>query len=854
MIEISALCVVVAVLSMLIFNNISHINNNDMEKATIILVNEDHGATLHDEHYKFGQAFVTLIEKDTNYQWLVSSQAIAETKLQNNEADVAVIIPSDFSSRALAIDDVKPEAMQLNYLVNPQKTATNATQIKLILEEIQTTFNANLVEVYFANLLQTIDTVKERLIQMGETEKVHETIFITDILGGSVAIDQQLVTLTTTSEQLSSMLEHDSTKYTEHIQHVTEQLTTTTNYTEQYQTFLAVYQANNQTLADLTTDINIVSDRLSLEQYQENISAVETELTRLEHYFSTDLLALIDGAISNNQQTLAKLEVNSMLIKEYLATDGALANHFTEMSAILTKQLQTDEKLGAIFQTEIAETCQALGKSGAENEQLLCDKLGIRSNDNPENQTLTTLEYQILQAKLASYVKNYYGVTVAELAAEKTEINVATICSKPAQQEQVAYCLLSQNNAVDYQALLSELQLDIAQKFNAIVAVEEQMQQNIITLIEQLEAEKVALIGDNGRFVQLATLKANFHALQQLLFEVQEQISSLADTSLTLHTSKDAELILESEMITLQQELMSNSQQLLESTATMQHDAMIRQENVTLFANDLTEIKNQSHHHATTIKTELATIQEQVVLNEHFKQDMLAIFPHSQINGMENRQLYRFLAQPVTKNELVEVSDTLNYYPYILTIISGVLSCVISYYFFKRTSPKWQLAKRDWQKMQATYLGIMTICTTVIAMIIAIVSGYFSQFTFAEYVKLTAILSLVLNGMTHFIYLALAKIRQSAIGVIFATMIYYLIMHQLTGTLLQAGTFWQRLNKYSLFAMSERGLHSLLIKQTVDSDLQVLLIFYSVAFIGCFILSIVLKDWPIAEGDYHGKL
>lgn len=93
-------------------------HQDDVQRMTVVLVNEDEGATLNENPYYFGREFVKRIEKDDTHDWYVVSRGVAESGLARNVYNMMIIIPHDFSERALSIDSEAPERVQLLYKIN----------------------------------------------------------------------------------------------------------------------------------------------------------------------------------------------------------------------------------------------------------------------------------------------------------------------------------------------------------------------------------------------------------------------------------------------------------------------------------------------------------------------------------------------------------------------------------------------------------------------------------------------------------------------------------------------------------------------------------------------------------------
>ncbi|EFR92388.1 conserved hypothetical protein, partial [Listeria innocua FSL S4-378] len=76
-------------------------NTKKAHKMTIALVNEDQGDTFQGKRAEFGNQFVKSVEKDEEHEWYVVSRGVAESGLKRDVYNMMIVIPSDFSEKAL---------------------------------------------------------------------------------------------------------------------------------------------------------------------------------------------------------------------------------------------------------------------------------------------------------------------------------------------------------------------------------------------------------------------------------------------------------------------------------------------------------------------------------------------------------------------------------------------------------------------------------------------------------------------------------------------------------------------------------------------------------------------------------
>lgn len=363
-------------------------------KISISLVNEDHGAVYNDREYYFGEAFVKQVEKNKTYDWIISSRAVAENKLNNNEVDLVVIIPSDFSKKALAIDEVNPSKINLTYLVNASGSFSDVTQSNLALEELKSGFNASLIEVYFASILRNVDEIKTNLTRISQEDQIHEDVLVNDILRNTVTIDESILAVRDYATSFASTLENFEGAHESYNQKVTSNQANIDSYLTEYSAFSTTYNANNILLANLQSDIQSLFEHLNQASHQAKFEQINDSFAELENYFSNDLLADLEEALRLTRATLALSESNSELIEHYIAEDGPLENYYQTLSDKLTQQDLDTQNIDDIIQNEITELCEHISTSVVSEDErqayISCVTLGYIDEATNETTVIFT--------------------------------------------------------------------------------------------------------------------------------------------------------------------------------------------------------------------------------------------------------------------------------------------------------------------------------------------------------------------------------------------------------------------------------------------------------------------------------
>ncbi|KNE19953.1 type VII secretion protein EsaA [Virgibacillus pantothenticus] len=163
-------------LSYLALNQQEQTDNEETEverAMAIALVNEDEGSMLNGEKIAFGDAFVQGVNNENNHEWFVVSRGVAESGLKRGTYDMMIVIPNDFSQKALSIDSESPEQVVLNYKIN----ATDNEQIRAEAEKtasnILNRFNRRIIDVYFASIVGNLQNAQDNIGEIIEKQAVY---------------------------------------------------------------------------------------------------------------------------------------------------------------------------------------------------------------------------------------------------------------------------------------------------------------------------------------------------------------------------------------------------------------------------------------------------------------------------------------------------------------------------------------------------------------------------------------------------------------------------------------------------------------------------------------------------------
>lgn len=167
--------------SYLALNQVSKSTNDDEQKMTVALVNEDQGGTFNGKKYAFGNEFVKSIEKDNEHDWYIVSRGVAESGFKNNLYNMIIIIPNDFTEKALSMNDKNPEKITLNYKINASGNSSMKARAEKTASSILEDFNRRIIDVYFASVIGNLQKAQDNVAELVRKERNHTNIYNHDI-------------------------------------------------------------------------------------------------------------------------------------------------------------------------------------------------------------------------------------------------------------------------------------------------------------------------------------------------------------------------------------------------------------------------------------------------------------------------------------------------------------------------------------------------------------------------------------------------------------------------------------------------------------------------------------------------
>ena len=339
-------------------------------QTKVTLVNEDIATNFLSKEINFGQQVMKIIERDNTYNWNVAQRFEALRQIENNETDVVVIIPHDFSEKAVAINKIKPEKIQLLYMMNPTQNQLQMAQSQRFVDTMRTLLSKNIQEVYFASVLQNLDYVKEKVNTIQQVDAEQQQQLTKKFQPNILAMNEQISAIVTADQGEVQSLKGLSQLLQEQQQEQETLAAAVAQYEQRYANFKENWVANNQNditnhqlFTDFSQQVTRVQQKEVLHQLEQQMTQIidtqEITLHALE-YTQTEMMKTSE-TLYQNQQILNTIYQRQDTNNE----TGGIAEYFST----LFNQLGFDE--GMTDSIDIDENTLSLEKVELQLEEKL---------------------------------------------------------------------------------------------------------------------------------------------------------------------------------------------------------------------------------------------------------------------------------------------------------------------------------------------------------------------------------------------------------------------------------------------------------------------------------------------------
>ncbi|CAM3905902.1 type VII secretion protein EsaA [Bacillus luti] len=386
--------------------NVKKANENTTQKMTVALVNEDQGTVFEGNKIAFGDQFVKNVNKNTKQEWYVVSRGVAESGLKNNNYNMMIVIPNDFSRKAVAIDSELPEKLTLNYKVNATGNKDLKAEAENTASAILEDFNKQIIDVYFASIIGKLQGAQDnigKIIEKGNTQTtmykkdVHSPLAnytnqfktVQDYTGVSVNSFKGFQDVLKGFGQALDEGNKSNNTYVEGFNNFQKMQTDNNllanNFTNQFNQYmsdmntgdvltqLSALESANKIIANQFTlsekDPNILADASAIQKYltdvKKQVSEYDTELAgKLESDIQATILKRLQKSISNDGQQ--EVVINSLMKQPDIRIKQQIENLITKLPSLNMEEIVQSD-LPDVTKLQLKNVIQFTNKYSKEN-------------------------------------------------------------------------------------------------------------------------------------------------------------------------------------------------------------------------------------------------------------------------------------------------------------------------------------------------------------------------------------------------------------------------------------------------------------------------------------------------------
>lgn len=122
----------------------------------IAIVNEDKPTKYKDQKVELGAPFIQRLDNADKHNFETVSRGTAESGLKNGTYQVMVVIPEDFSKKAMQLDSKAPSRMALQYKTAVGQKENIAKETEQVVSSVLNEFNRDLIQIYFTSIFDNL--------------------------------------------------------------------------------------------------------------------------------------------------------------------------------------------------------------------------------------------------------------------------------------------------------------------------------------------------------------------------------------------------------------------------------------------------------------------------------------------------------------------------------------------------------------------------------------------------------------------------------------------------------------------------------------------------------------------------
>ncbi|SMO93612.1 putative membrane protein [Melghirimyces algeriensis] len=137
----------------------------EMENLSVAVVNEDEGVSYKEKNVNVGKELVDRLKEDDQFGWTFVDREEMEKGVKKGKYRLAVLIPKDFSERAISVKDPEPLKGEIKYYANEGSSYLTSQIGKRMIQGLQDSIEENMIHAYAEVLFDKMDQSVAQLIK-----------------------------------------------------------------------------------------------------------------------------------------------------------------------------------------------------------------------------------------------------------------------------------------------------------------------------------------------------------------------------------------------------------------------------------------------------------------------------------------------------------------------------------------------------------------------------------------------------------------------------------------------------------------------------------------------------------------
>ncbi|HWI48586.1 MAG TPA: type VII secretion protein EsaA, partial [Rummeliibacillus sp.] len=290
-------------------------------KMDVAVVNLDEPVEYHGKSYNFGEEFKKSLENNNTHRFHLVDSAEAEDGILDKRYNMAITIPNDFTKRALSIDNVSPEPIELSYKLNESDNEITKAQAQKISGELLNSFNEKVIDVFFASVIGNLQSAQKNLKNIVKKQDQLASTYATNINDPIKEYTNNLTQIndnTNFTKDAFNGLNKDLNIFQKDAKNSLDSATTSSQMMATMQEYLV---KGNENFNNLTNLINDSNNQVTVDNAEEKIQSISDEQKLLGQKLGKDMTLASSDIATNLTSTQENINQYTVSLKKRIDED-----------------------------------------------------------------------------------------------------------------------------------------------------------------------------------------------------------------------------------------------------------------------------------------------------------------------------------------------------------------------------------------------------------------------------------------------------------------------------------------------------------------------------------------------------